>query len=257
MKIQRWLVLPDLQIPYHDKKSLKAVEAYMSAYEWDGWIQLGDFLDFNALSSYAKGKPGTVKLLDSVARTFDAGRAILTRHARILRSRNVSARMVLLQGNHDYRAVSYAEEHPGMKEHLDVPKHLNLAELDIEWIKSWEDGKLFKLGNAYFTHGLIVSKHHAAAMAHRYGVPIFYGHTHSVQEFTEVLYGANKTIAGKSLGCLCDYRQAYMKGAPSAWQQAISTFFVFPDGYFTEYTSRIFKHRFVGPDGRVYDGNGA
>lgn len=251
---ERWIVLPDLQVPYHDTVTLKAVEAYMADHRWDGYINLGDFLDFNALSRYVKDSPGAVLPTDDVAATFAEGKKILTRHAKILRAKNPRARMVLLEGNHDYRAVSYAEAHPGMKDQLNVPEHLDLKGLRVEWVPSWSKGKLFKLGKAFFTHGLITTKYHAAVMAQRYGVPIYYGHTHDVQEFPIVLHGEDKTVVGKSLGCLCRYDQSYLKGAPTNWQQAFAVFHVMKDGFYTEYTTRIFKHRFVSPEGKIYDG---
>lgn len=250
MRIQRWCILPDLQVPYHDVRSLAAVEAYMAAHRWDGWLQLGDFLDFNELSSYVKGRPGAVK--EDVARTFEAGRAILVRHARILRSKNVNARIVLLQGNHDYRAVRYAEENPGLKEHLDVRRNLQLDEMDVEWVPSWEKGTLFRLGNARFLHGHYINKYHAAKMVEAYGTCVYYGHTHDIQFFPKVTQGNGLTFEAGSLGCLCRYDQAYMRGAPHNWQQAVTTFFLQPNGNFNLNISRIFNHRFVGPDGVMY-----
>lgn len=224
----------------------------MAAHRWAGYIQLGDLLDFNELSSYNDGAPGRVR--ERVDETFAVTNALLDRHQAIIRKRNKAARFVLLEGNHEYRATAYTERHPELGSALSVPHNLRLSERRIEWIPSWSQGRLFKLGNAFFTHGLITSKYHAAVMAQRYGVCIYYGHTHDVQEFPQVLHGADKTILGKSLGCLCKYDQAYMKGAPTNWQQAVSTFFIHSDGYFTEYTSRVFKHRFVGPDGVTYAG---
>ena len=241
-----------MQVPYEDKESLAAVEQYMSDHRWDGYINLGDFLDFNEISSHSEGFPGRVH--ERVDETFRAGNAILDRHQRIIRERNPSARFVLLEGNHDYRATSYTDKHPELGGVLNVPRNLRLRERGVEWVESWSKGKLFRLGNAYFTHGLITSKYHAAVMAQRFGTCIFYGHTHDIMEFPQVLHGADKTIVGKSLGCLCRYDQSYMKGAPSNWQQSVSTFFMQPSGFFNEYTSRIFNHRFVAPDGRVYDG---
>jgi predicted phosphodiesterase len=251
-EIQRWIILPDMQVPYHDTRSLEAVEKYMAAHKWDGYLNLGDFLDFNELSTYVKARPGAVK--EDVAQTFAVGREILQRHARILRTRNVDARMVLLQGNHDYRAVRYAEEHPGLKGQLDVPKNLGLEELDIEWIKSWEDGKLFKLGNAHFTHGLLVGKYAAARMVDHYGVCIYFGHTHSVEFHPKVRHGKDQTLEGGALGCLCKYNQQYLKGSPTNWQQAVSTLFLRPGGNYNLYVSRIFNHTFTAPDGATHTG---
>lgn len=250
MKIERWVILPDMQVPYEDKRSLAAVESYMAAHRWDGYLNLGDFLDFNELSSYVEGKPGAVK--ENVADTFEAGRTILLRHAKILRSRNVDARMVLIQGNHDYRAVSYAEKHPELREHLDVRKNLQLDPMDVEWVPSWEKGKLFRLGNAYFTHGLLTGKYAASKMVDHFGVCIYFGHDHGVSFHAKVRHGDDKTLEGGSLGCLCRYDQKYLKGAPTNWQQAVTTFFLLPNGNYNLYVSRIFNHRFVGPDGILY-----
>ena len=240
--------MPDLQCPYEDKRSLAAVEAYMAAHKWDGYLNLGDFLDFNELSTYVEGKPGAVE--EDVASTFEAGRAILKRHRKILGK----SRMVLLQGNHDYRAVSYAEKRPALKQHLDVPENLRLKELGIEWIESWSKGRLFRLGNAYFTHGRFINKHHASRMVEHYGVCIYYGHTHDVMSFPKVLHGNDKTLEGGSLGCLCRYDQRYLRGAPTNWQQAVTTMYVRPSGNYNLYVSRIFNHKFIAPDGNEYSG---
>ena len=226
--IRKWIILPDLQIPYHNKPALKAVEAYMAAHRWDGYLNLGDFLDFNELSSYVEGKPGAVT--EDVASTFDAGNEILARHAGILRGNNKAARMILLQGNHDYRAVAYAERFPHLKRQLDVEANLRLKERKIDWVPSWEKGKTFRLGNAYFVHGLYINKYHAMRMVETYGVCIYYGHTHDVMLAPKVTRGNNKTLEGGSLGCLCRYDQRYLKGKPTNWQLAVSTLFLQPGG---------------------------
>ena len=248
--MQQWIILPDIHVPHHDKKSLAAVEKYMAAHRWDGWLQLGDLLDFNELSSYVAGKPGAVT--EETADTFAGGRSLLERHAGILRKRNPKCRMVLLEGNHDYRAVTYAEKHPGLKEHLDVPRNLRLKETGVEWVQAWSRGRLFKLGHANFAHGRFIPKHHAAKMVEHYGVCLYYGHTHDVMLFPKVTHGNDKTLEAGSLGCLCRYDQKYMKGAPTNWQQAVSTLFLQPNGNYNLYVSRIFNHKFVGPDGRLY-----
>jgi hypothetical protein len=241
--------LPDLQVPFEDKRSLAAVEKYMLAHRWDGWLQLGDFLDFDALSTYVEGKPGSV--LAGVAETFEAGNRILDKHQNIVRE-NPDAKMVLLQGNHDYRAVAYAEKHPGLKKHLDVATNLRLKERGIKWVRSWEKGELYKIGNAYFTHGLLTGKYAASRMVDHYGVCVYFGHTHDVSFFPKVRHGDDKTLEGGSLGCLCNYSQRYMRGAPHNWQQAVTTMFVQPNGAYNLYVSRIFAHKFIGPDGILY-----
>lgn len=256
---ERWLVLPDAQIPYQDKKTIKAIEKYMldvagSDHPYDGWLQLGDLLDFNELSKYNSGYEASIK--EEVFETFQAGNKFLDRQQEIIRMGNKNAKFVLLQGNHDYRAVDYSLRFPFLRGVLNYERNLKLKERGIEYIKCWEDkSRMLKLGKAYFTHGNFTGQNHAKKMVDVYAVNVFYGHLHDVQEFPKQIMGTDKTIVGKSLGCICDYSQKYMQGNPSNWQQAFSEFYIFPDGYFTEYTTRIFKHRFVAQNGKVYTGD--
>ena len=250
---ERWIVLPDMQVPFEDKLTMKAVEAYMADHRWDGYINLGDFLDFRELSSFEKENLREDKV-GAVARTYRAGNAILDRHVKLVRNKNKNAVMVLIEGNHEYRVERYLDEHPEAQGLIEVEVGLRLKERNIQWIRQWSKGRLFKKGKAYFSHGKYTNKYHAAKMGEVYGVCIYYGHTHDVMEFPRVQMGKDLTLVGKSLGCLCRYDQKYIKGSPTNWQQAIAVFTFFPDGFYTEHTTRIFRHRFVSPEGKTYDG---
>src|SRR3990167_1679944 len=105
--MERWIVLPDMQVPYEDEETLAAVEQYMAAHRFDGYINLGDLCDFNEISHFNDGYPGRVS--ERVDQTFKAANTLLDRHQAIIRRRNKKARFVLLEGNHDYRAVAYTE----------------------------------------------------------------------------------------------------------------------------------------------------
>lgn len=252
---QKWIVLPDLQLPYADYDTLRAVEAYMkdvaeSDSPWDGWLQLGDFLDFNELSKYNEGYEASVE--EDVWDTFESGNKLLERHRKIVGRK---CKMVLLEGNHDFRVEDTALRFPKLRKILNYERNLRLKDHQVRWVRTWKDGKVFKLGNAYFLHGRYTNMYHAKKMVQAFGVCVYYGHTHDVMEIPVIQMGKDKTLVGKSLGCLCDYNQHYLRGNPTNWQQAFAVFYVFPDGYYTEQTVRIFKHRFVGPDnGKVYDG---
>ena len=99
-EVQRWVIIPDLQIPYEDKRSLTAVEKYIAAHRWDGWLCLGDFLDFNELSSFVENRPGAVQ--EDVAETFTAGNRILDRDRALVGS---GTPLVLLPSNHQSPAA--------------------------------------------------------------------------------------------------------------------------------------------------------
>lgn len=253
MKPQRWIVLPDMQVPYEDQKTMKAVEQYIADQRFDGLVNLGDFMDLNCISHWNEGRPGDTEMM-RLEDDWAVGNSILDRQQKILRSKNKDARYVLIEGNHEFRAKDMMARLPALKGSLDVEKNLHLAERGVEWVPYWSNKrKIFTLGKANFCHGLFTNQYHAAKMVTRFGRNIYYGHTHDVQEHSLAHLGDNHTIVGKSLGTLCRYDQQYLKGAPTNWQQAFAVFDFFEDGTYTEHTVRIFNHRFK-MDGKVYDG---
>lgn len=250
VKIRSAIVLPDMQVPFHDEKTLRAVEKFMRSRRWDYYINLGDFMDLPMLSKFSKGLAGEIENMD-VHRDFSEGHKILKRHEAIIRGKNKNAEMVLLQGNHENRTTRYCQEFPYLREILDVERNLKLRELGIKWVTCYDTGALYRIGHAYFHHGRFTSKYHAAKHVDYFGKNIFYGHLHDVQVHTRVNHGDGSSLVGASLGCLCRYDQTYIKGSPTNWQQAFAVFYFFPDGTFTYNVVRIFGHRFI-VDGKVY-----
>ena len=249
-KVKRVLVLPDIHYPIEDRKTMKAVLAYAADHKWDEVIQLGDLMDFDVISSHNAGNLRVVSG-KSIQKDYDYANKQLDR----LQSAIKSAPLVILEGNHDYRVERYIDAHPETEGLLEVPIGLKFAERGVTWVTSWRDGSVHKVGNANFIHGIYTNDHHAKKHVTTFGEPIFYGHLHDFQAYSQVLQGDNKTLVGQSLGCLCDYRPYWMKGRPNRWQQGFAVFHVHPDGFFQYFPVMIFKHRFVSPEGEVYDGN--
>jgi len=247
-KVKNVLVIPDLQCPYEDKRSLAAVEQVMGAHQWNEIVQLGDFLDLDCISTHNTNKLRTIAG-KTIQKDFDAGNAILDRWQRLA----PKAKITIIEGNHDERMLRYLDANPQLIGALEVPKGLRLAERGINWVPYWSKGTTYRIGNAYFAHGQYTNEFHAKKMVSRFGVNIFYGHLHDVQGFPLVLRGEDKTIVGQSLGCLCRYDQAYLQGSPTNWQQAFASFHFWPDGFFCYNVVRIFKHRFFY-EGRTYQG---
>jgi hypothetical protein len=247
--ITRLIAVPDLQVPYHDKASLAAVEKLMADYRFDTYLQIGDFMDLDCISSHNKNNLRAVeaKRLDY---DYDEGNKILDRHQDIIRRNNKNARFVMLEGNHEYRIERFIDAIPQLEGKIEVPTCLEFGRRKFEWVPYWSKGKIFKHGKASFIHGRYTNQFHAKKHVDAYGCNIFYGHTHDVQTFSREMYGEDSTIVGQSLGCICR-NQSYMRGAPNKWQQAITIFEFFPDGNFTYNLIRIFKHRFIY-NGKVY-----
>lgn len=245
---QRWIVLPDTHLPYEDKATYRAVESYAKDHKWDGWIQLGDLIDFNELSRFEAGNNRLDKV-GAIQKSYKVAGEFLDRWRTIV---GPKARMVYIEGNHEDRITQYLEKNPEGVGMLEAPNALRLSQRKIEWIPFWSQGQLFKLGNAYFCHGRATGLNHTRKMLDKYGVCLYYGHLHDIQLTSKERWGDDKTIEAGSLGCLSRYDQTYLKGNPTNWQQGFGVFHIFPDGFYSHYTVRIFKHRFVSPEGKEY-----
>lgn len=246
-QIRKVLVIPDCQIPYHDKLSMRAIERYMADEEWDELVYMGDFMDMHQLAKFTKDNPEA--LTKSLSDDYAVANEILDRHQKLTpRTKN----RTFIYGNHEDRVRKFMEANPQTKGLLDVSTNLKLKEREFKEVFSYPNGEVHKIGKAYFHHGLYTGGNHAKKMCEAFGVNIFYGHTHDVQSYSKVLWGKNKTIVGQSLGCLCRYDLDYVGSNPTAWQQAITTFYFRPDGYFNYYVSSIFHNKFTAPSGKTY-----
>lgn len=252
MKTYKVVVISDLQVPYQDERSLRVVEQYIADNEWDELIWIGDFMDFDYLSSFNVDSPRKLEG-KRLKQDYIYGGKIMDRQISAAQKKNPSCKFTLLEGNHEERVERAIDKAPMLEGWMEVPTGLELARRGVKWIPSWSKGKIHKIGKANFVHGQYTNKYHASKMVDNYGDNIFYGHTHDVMSHSKVLRGKDKTVVGQSIGCLCEYDQSYMKGKPSNWQQAFGVFYFLPDGHFSYYIPRIFKNRFVAPDGKVYD----
>lgn len=250
-QVKTVIVLPDFQVPYHDNQSVKVVLDYVSSIWVDEIIILGDFMDIYSLSSHSDGKPGQLEG-HKIFEEYEVGNQVLDQIQRAGRNKNKECKFVLLEGNHEFRVERYYDKFPVLRGQMDVDKELRLKEREIKYVLCYSKGDVYQKGNAYFHHGLYGGDNHAKTHVSNFGTNIFYGHLHDVQGYSKVLKGKDKTIVGQSMGCLCEYEQSYIKGNPTRWQQAFGIFYFLPDGYFTYYIPRLFKHRFVDPAGKIW-----
>lgn len=252
---RRVLVLPDIHLrpsfdgiaSGEDVETLRAVGRYVDDYRWDEVVCLGDLVDLDCISSHNSGKP---KLVEGrrLQKDYDYANKWLD----LWQARTPGAKWTLIEGNHEYRAVRYAEAFPAMAGKVEVPVNLHLAQRKIGWIPYWSEGKLYRIGNAYFGHGRHTNEFHAKKHLAEYGVSFYYGHVHDVSEYSRVTHGNDKTICAKSYGFLARYAQPWMMGRPSKWQQAFGVFHFQTNGYFNEYCVKIFDNRFTSPEGKRY-----
>src|SRR5579885_506194 len=251
-KAKRVLVLPDIHLrpslngvpSGEDIETLSSVQRYVARYKWDEVVQIGDLIDFDCISSHNAHK---LRVIEGrrIQKEYDYGNRWLDSWQKA----TGGAEWTILEGNHCERVERYIDANPALEGSLEFDKQLQLKQRGIRWVRFWTKGEIYSIGNAHFIHGQHTNKYHAEKTAAEYGVCVFYGHTHDVMCVPKSLRGADKSILGQSLGCLCRYDQPYMRGRPSKWQQAFGVFHFQPDGFFNHYVVNIFDHKFISPEG--------
>jgi len=247
------LVLPDIHFKAtkggEDKRTLDAVLQYASDHPWSHVVLLGDVMDHNSISSHNKGNLKNVE-----GETLMKDYTVANRWLDALEGATPGAEKWVIEGNHDYRATLVAEQQPQLEGLIETQNGLRILGRGWHWVPYWTTGEVLDLGRASFGHGRYTNKYHAERHATRYGRNFYYGHLHDTQSYTVERDGDDLKYEAASLGCLCSYRQYWMKGRPSKWQQAISTFRFQPNGNFNRYTANIFSHKFLSPEGKLYAG---
>jgi hypothetical protein len=214
---------------------------------WDGYVSLGDVYDLNVISDHNKGK---LKLVEGqrLEADYAAAAGYLTQH---WTAAGCPRQFHLLEGNHENRVARYLEARPELEGFLNLPLHLPQF---VNYHPFWSTNKPLKIGKATFIHGIGTSSRQVGQGLVDYGTNVFMGHSHRRELKSLRHHGPDETKVAESLPCLCNYDQGYNKGRPSAWQQGFAEFWFWPNGNFNYYVVSIFDHRFIGPDGRLYDG---
>lgn len=249
----RLLVLPDMHVPVHDRKALSAVLKYAKDESFDEVIQIGDFMDMMVVSSHEKENARGLEGMRLEA-DYKLGREILDGITKAVQVKNSKCKRVLLEGNHEYRIERFIDKYPGFEGLVEIEKGLELTVSGWKWVRAWSKGDIYGVGNLFFTHGRYHNDHHAKTHATRYAVNLIYGHVHSIQTYSLPRFGSNKAVIARSIGCLCNLNQGYMRGAPTAWQQAVADIWVDYSGRSTISLIEISDGRFVAPNGKTYIG---
>lgn len=243
------IVTTDTHVPLHCPKAHRAVCKYVGDLSPDYWVDMGDLMEYYEISRHV-GK--AIRTIDgkTLAKSNAAGNRLLDERQRSLGS----GKYIQIEGNHDKRPEDLVNENPTLEGLVEIENTLKFADRGIDYIKYWDHGDILKLGKANFIHGRYVNEFHAKKTVDRYGKNSFYGHTHDIQSYSKVWEGDGETRIGQSLGCMCRYDLDYKKGSPDKWQQAVTTFYFRPNGFFSYFISPIYNGKFIAPNGKEYQG---
>lgn len=225
MKLKKLLIIPDVHIPYHDKKAVKLLHKVAKSFKPDIIVVLGDYADFYAVSSHSKDPNRSNKL------EFEVNAV----NAELDELDDLKAkRKVFIAGNHENRLERYlADKAPELFNVVKIPELLKLKKRGWEYVPYKMD---VKIGQVYFTHDIGTAGRSAVFNAiNTYQGNIVTGHTHRLAYIVEG-NAKGKPHVSTSFGWLGDASQAdYMHRVKAARDWALG----FGVGYLDEKTGIV------------------
>ena len=219
--IKKILVIPDLQIPYHDEQVVWNIIRFAQKFKADQTVTLGDEMDMQELGRWSEGKA------DWFAQTLDDNRNLTVE---ILWELGVTD---VIRSNHTdrmYNQISSKIPALGSLPELRFEKFLKFDELGIKFHRD----EMNIAPNWIAVHGdhtPIKSQGGLSALeaARRHGKSVISGHTHRAgrSSFSEASGGRiGRVLHGVEVGNLMDFSKAsYTKGSAN-WQQAFAIMYV-------------------------------
>lgn len=212
------VVWGDVHFPFHDRKAVEVLYKITDLVQPTELFCIGDVYDFWQLSDHrppehTKMDPWQIDLQETV----ELGSEHLGQMLRISNPKDA----YFLHGNHedrwsrllsairDNRRMMHMMGLPGVSDALQLDKILGLDELGYKTLSYIQDDLLVIRDRLVVEHGYSVSKWAGRARIDHYGKSAIFGHTHRIQNYTK--RDLNGTIAGWSVGCLCNLDQHYVR----------------------------------------------
>lgn len=217
----RIIVLPDMQIPHHDVKTVALVQQFVTEYQPDQLFCVGDEADSSPVSRWSKGTAD--EYAGTLQKDFDQVHAVMSGFRQAVGDRPFHVH----RSNHNDRLEvtvrKYAPALSSLRD-LTIEKQLRYDELAIEYHrKPWRFAPGWLMmhgdeGNMVQTAGGT-----ALSLARKTGHSVLCGHTHRLGLQHEV-NGVNgmqgRTLFGVECGHLMDLSKAsYLKFGSANWQQ--------------------------------------
>lgn len=225
--VKTFVVVSDLQVPFHDMNATQAVIDFVAHTQPDGLLNVGDELDAPQPSRWNKGSAG--EYAHSLLSDLRTCASIMAEFRYALGD---SKPYHVMRSNHGDRIATYVDRYaPALSPFLtpggalDIPTLLDYDLIGAqfhrkpyEFARGWllahgDEGSLSKIPGCT-----------AKNLALKWGKSVVCGHTHSagIVPHTTGLPGARQqTLYGVEVGNLMDMKKAsYLKSGTADWQQA-------------------------------------
>ena len=251
-QVFKMLVMPDAHVGEHDPYAINAFNKFASDYKPHGIVNLGDFMEMDAVTHWPAPDARPRRLVPQIKKAQE----VLSEIDSALGPQCVFKRY--LMGNHedwlDQYLTGKIPEALFELESLGVDLQFqNLLELDSRFgYQTVPLNEILRIGeHCHFIHGYYTNEQHAAKHLKVFGVNIYYGHLHDIQQFSTV--SVNGVHESMSLGCLRDLNAPFLKGRPNNWSHAFGIFEFNIDGVYTRYIPSIINHVLMW-NGKIYNG---
>jgi 3',5'-cyclic AMP phosphodiesterase CpdA len=209
-----FLAFSCLHSPVHDKAGVNWLVAKVRRYKPDVVVNLGDTLDVQSLSKFAKSN------LTELKHEYDEANKILERVVEA----SPGAKHVWMMGNHEERL--WREEQRHLSSLLDFRKHMPVCQHWQTFDYRFDASCTYKLGQVTFAHGFHTSDTACKSEAVMLGVEnglYVHGHTHRPHDKHRINYGSLRLknwIANP--GCFIQPDVDYMRTKnDSLWGQGV------------------------------------
>jgi hypothetical protein len=248
MQLKKYVIIPDLQIPHHDKKFANNLVKYVGDTQPYGVVFIGDNVDCTAPAVWNKGT--SEEFAGTLQTEFDQFQS-LGIYLRTVYSGWVGVHM----GNHEKRITRYLKDKaPAFSSlrSLRLENLLSLDELDFQELPDHYD-----IAPGWVTHHgdyaslSDIAGRSASNYSSKIGKSVIMGHTHRAGIVAES-YGYNgrwKWRYGMEVGHGMDPRKAGYTNGVANWQKAFGVLDVYDNGTYIQ--PRLV---YAKPNGAFVDG---
>lgn len=218
---KRVLIVPDLQIPFHDRRAVKALIGFVGDTQPDEVVMIGDVLDFPQPSRWNKDTKGEFE--GSIYKDVEMAKRQLFEPLRA----GYDGPVMFHEGNHDERARVYLDKY--------APALSGTSAFNIDVLCDFDAFNIELLPEVYniapgwvSTHGhkqniKLSQKAGDTALnaAKKFRKSVVMGHTHrlGLVHHSDGHSGRAQVLTGFEVGNMMDMRQAgYLKGGTANWQ---------------------------------------
>ncbi len=253
---KRIVIIPDTQMPYDDRKALKAVIKFIGDYQPTELIHIGDLQDYPTPARWSKGT--AAEFAQQVKEDNEQAKTRLLGPIREV----YQGPFGIHEGNHDLRPREYLTKYaPALaefEETFHIEKMLDFDGFGITLLPEFNEvapGWLTTHGHRGMISLSRIAGNTAMGAARKFGKSVAMGHTHRMGIISETKgYGGKETskLTGMEVGHLMNQKLAqYLKGSTGNWQQGFGLLTV--DGQHVKAeTVPITRGRFT-VDGHVWE----